>query len=718
MSAAATMSLSFPEPDLAVISLDMPGKGANVLSTSVLDELETLLEELQSRQDVAGLIFVSAKPNVFIAGADLREFVASLDNVSQDRSKAMCQRGQLLFARLSKCPFVTVAAIDGICVGGGAELAVWCDRRVMTTNPRCEFGFPEVKLGIFPGWGGTARAPRMAGLANAVELITTGDSIDGEACLAMGLADDLVPSDQLMAAATNLVRDEQKTKHYEVDRKRWYGPIEISDTELGFLGATASAVIQQQTKGQYPAPEAALETMLGSAGLNADQACELEAEQMSKLFGSPVNASLLNIFFLTDRNKKDTGIDGSPVAAKDIGSVSVLGAGIMGGGIAAANVKRNVPVALSDANKEALDRGVAGVLEEVAYNKKLKSPDVQRAIQFAPLLNGTQSDEEFAASDLVIEAIVENADIKKQVYAKLEPLMRPDAILASNTSTIPITDLADGLKRPESFCGIHFFNPVRKMKLVEIIRGAKTSDETVATAVGYAKKIGKSPIVVNDGPGFLVNRLLLPYMNESLELLAEGAAIADIERAAKKFGMPMGPITLYDVVGLDTAFYAGRTMWEAFPDRIGASPILPALVKAGRLGQKSGAGFFSYQNKKKRGVPDPELRQFVEPYLKGTPREFSQEEITHRLFLPMLLEATRVLQDKIVRDVRDVDLGLIFGLGFPPFKGGLLHWADTLGAAKIVEMLKPFEGLGERAKPTPLLERMAAENQKFYELKQ
>jgi 3-hydroxyacyl-CoA dehydrogenase/enoyl-CoA hydratase/3-hydroxybutyryl-CoA epimerase/3-hydroxyacyl-CoA dehydrogenase/enoyl-CoA hydratase/3-hydroxybutyryl-CoA epimerase/enoyl-CoA isomerase len=253
------------------------------------------------------------------------------------------------------------------------------------------------------------------------------------------------------------------------------------------------------------------------------------------------------------------------------------------------------------------------------------------------------------------------------------------------------------------------------MKLVEVIRGEQTSDETVATAVAYAKRIGKSPIVVNDGPRFLVNRLLLPYMNESLELIAEGAPIPEIERTAKKFGMPMGPITLYDVVGLDTAFYAGRTMWEAFPDRIAPSPILPGLVKAGRLGQKSGAGFFSYKNTKKRGQPDPQLAEFIEPYVKPKPRGFTQEKLTARLFLPMLLEATRVLQDRIVRDVRDIDLGLIFGLGFPPFKGGLLFWADTLGAAKIVEMLKPFAELGARMKPTPLLEKMAAEGGKFYE---
>lgn len=712
---AESIKLSFLESDIAVLTLDLPGKGANVLSNAVLDELERHLDELQPRTDLAGLILVSGKPGIFIAGADLREFVASLDTITEEVAFETCRRGQKLFARLSQTPFPTVAAIDGTCVGGGAELAIWCDRRVMTNNPRTDFGFPEVKLGIFPGWGGTARAPRIVGLANAVEMITGGESIDAESAYSMGLCSDVVPSETLMDSAIRLVRDENQRQLYLEDRKAWHGPVRISDTELGFLGATASAVIQQQTKGQYPAPAAALETMLESSGVDADTACELEARGMSKLFGSPVNAALLNIFFLTDRNKKDSGID-TDAHPKEVGSVSVIGAGIMGAGIAAASVKKKLNVTISDANKAALGKGVAEVLQEVSYNKKIRKGDVDRAVEFAPHLNGTVSPEEVASSDVVIEAIVENADVKKSVYAKLEPLLGDHAILASNTSTIPITDLASDLARPERFCGIHFFNPVRRMKLVEVIRGQQTNDETIATAVQYAKSIGKSPIVVNDGPGFLVNRLLLPYMNESLELLAEGAPIPDIEKASKKFGMPMGPITLYDVVGLDTAFYAGRTMWEAFPNRINPSPILPALVKAGRLGQKSGKGFFSYENPKKKGTPDPELSQFVEPYRKDSQKDFSGAEITNRLFLPMLLEATRVIEAGIVRDVRDVDLGLIFGLGFPPFKGGLLHWADTLGAAKIIEMLKPFEGLGERMEPTNLLKQMASENKKFYEL--
>jgi 3-hydroxyacyl-CoA dehydrogenase/enoyl-CoA hydratase/3-hydroxybutyryl-CoA epimerase/3-hydroxyacyl-CoA dehydrogenase/enoyl-CoA hydratase/3-hydroxybutyryl-CoA epimerase/enoyl-CoA isomerase len=708
------MKLSFPEADVAVLTLDMPGKSANILSRGVLDELSGVLDQIETRADLAGLVIISGKPGIFIAGADLREFAASLD-IAPSQTVEMCRRGQTLFQRLSRTPFVTVVAIDGICVGGGAELSVWCDRRIMSSSERTEFGFPEVKLGLFPGWGGTARTPRMVGVANAIEMITTGESITPEDALQMGLASDVVAADELLAAAIRLVRDEQQHGGYRKDRERWRGAIDMSETELGFLGATASAVIQQQTKGQYPAPMAALEVILGATGADIDTACQMEADGMSQLFGSPINAALLNVFFLTDRNKKDKGVDREGVMPKSIKSAAVIGAGIMGAGIASANVKRELPVTLTDANHDQLARGVSSILEEVSFNKRTRQPDVARAIRYAPLLNATESDAELTDADLVIEAIVENADVKRQVYKRLEPKLKETAILASNTSTIPITKLAENLARPEQFCGIHFFNPVRKMKLVEVIRGAKTSDETVATAVAYAKQLGKSPIVVNDGPGFLVNRLLLPYMNEALELIAEGAEIKMIETVAKKFGMPMGPISLYDMVGLDTAFYAGRTMWEAYPDRIAASPILPALVKAGRLGQKSGLGFFSYQNKRRRPEPDAQLSKYVDPYMKAQTRSFTPGEIHDRLFLPMLLEATRVLEEGIVRDVRDVDLGLIFGLGFPPFKGGLLFWADTLGAAKIIEMLKQFDSLGVRMQPTAMLKAMAAEGRKFYE---
>ncbi len=707
------LSLDFPEDDIAVITINDPNKGANIFSRSVLDELEVHLDTLEKRSKLAGLVFRSTKPGIFIAGADLREFVADIDQPAE-KIIAIAKRGQQLFGRLSKCPYVTVAAIDGICVGGGAELAIWCDRRLMARHDATSFAFPEVKLGLFPGWGGTARTPRIVGLGSAVELITGGEPIGPDAALAMGLA-EVAPPETLLDAAIAMVRSEQATGEYLDDRKRWSGPITISETELGFLGATASAFIQGKTKGQYPAPLAALEVLLGAAGLDIEAACQVEAENFVPLFGSTINRALLNVFFLGDRNKKPYQAKTKGVKPLDIKSATVIGAGIMGQGIAAANVKRRIPTALGDISAEAVARGVQGILSEVSFNKKTRGPDVERALEFVPLVNGTTNDLELAASDIVIEAIYENADAKRELYARLEPQLGKQAILCSNTSTIPITELAKGLKHPERFCGLHFFNPVRKMPLVEVIRGDKTSDQTVATAVAYAKAIKKSPIVVNDGPGFLVNRVLLPYMNEALLLLEEGATIKAVDRAATKFGMPMGPITLYDTVGLDVAVHAGKVMHSAFPDRVEPSKILPAMLEADRKGKKNGRGFFDYVTDKKgrqRAKPSDDVEAIIKS---AASKPQPETDLTDRLFLPMLLEATRLIEDGIVTDVRDVDLGLIYGIGFPPFRGGLFCWADTIGAAALVEKLKPYADLGPRYEPTAMLLEHAKANKKFYD---
>ncbi len=722
---SSVVTLSFPEPDVALLTLDDPTKGANILARPVLEEIAAHISALEQRTDLAGLIVRSLKPGIFIAGADIREFAAAKD-ITREQTIAIATEGRTLFERLARTPFPTVAAVDGICVGGGAELAVWCDRRLMTDSPKTQIGFPEVKLGMFPGWGGTVRTPRIVGLSNAVELITGGESIDGRAAAQMGLATDVVrtsnaPSpaaaaDVLLQAAVALVRAEKQSGDYLRTRERWSKPITMSETELGFLGATATAYITQQTKGQYPAPIAALNLMLEASQSDENAAGVQEAEAFAEIFGTPVNRALINVFLLTDRNKKDTGVADRNLKPRPIASVGVIGAGIMGSGIAGACVKRELPVTLTDARPESLAGGMRKAVEEASYDRATKGPTTERLLKFAPLVRAVVAESEFARCDLVIEAVVENEQAKRELYAKLESQLRDDAILASNTSAISIGRLASGLKHPERFCGIHFFNPVRKMPLVEVIRGPQTSDAVIATAVGFAKSLGKSPIVVEDGPGFLVNRLLFPYMNEALELLTSGVSIKHVDGAAKAFGMPMGPITLYDVVGLDTALFAGSVMHDAFPDRVLASSLLEAMVKAGRLGQKSRAGFFAYKEKSDRGEPDPTFDAFLQPYLQPNPPKLDPQTITNRLFLPMLLEATRVLAEKKVRDPRDVDLGLIFGIGFPPFKGGLLCWADTIGAAKIVEMLKPLESLGARFAPTPLLLELAKTGKKFYDL--
>lgn len=713
MSRGSLISLEMHD-DVAVLTFDDPNKAVNVLTQAMLEELDAQLTKLEAQAGVSGLVLRSGKQGNFIAGADLQEFAAGLDEpkeVIQQKS----QRGQQLFSRLGKAPFVTVAAIDGLCLGGGAELALWCDCRVMADAADTSFAFPEVKLGLFPGWGGTARTPRIVGLSNAVELVTGGEPIDARAALAMGLA-DVAPPEQLLEAAIALARAEHVSQSYVADRERWSQPMQISETELGFLAATASAYIQGQTKGNYPAPLAALELMLGAVGVDVWSACEMEATAFCDVWGSPVHRALMNVFFLRDENKKQTGPAGSTAA--DVESASVIGAGIMGQGIAAANAKRSIPVALGDMSAEAVGRGVQGVLTEVSYNKKRRGPDAEKALKFTPFVNGTVSDAELAVADVVVEAIYENADAKRKLYARLEPQLAEHAILCSNTSTIPIAELARDLQHPQRFCGLHFFNPVRRMPLVEIIRGKETSDDTVATALAYAKKLGKSPIVVGDGPGFVVNRVLGPYMNEALLLLQEGVSIKHIDRAAEAFGMPMGPIALYDTVGLDVALHAGKVMHAAFPNRVVQSPILSAMVEADRRGQKNGRGFFDYvagKRGKTKPVPSAAAQEIINKFSEPGEIENSKSTIQDRLFLPMLLESCRLVEEGIVSDVRDVDLAMIFGTGFPPFKGGLFFWADTIGLEAIVEKLSVYESLGERFQAPALLLDRAKTGKKFYE---
>jgi 3-hydroxyacyl-CoA dehydrogenase/enoyl-CoA hydratase/3-hydroxybutyryl-CoA epimerase/3-hydroxyacyl-CoA dehydrogenase/enoyl-CoA hydratase/3-hydroxybutyryl-CoA epimerase/enoyl-CoA isomerase len=703
------VSLSFPALDIAAITFDDPQKGANVLSKKVLAEFAAELDVVEQHGGLCGLVIRSGKPGAFLAGADLKEFAAHLAAPRQEVEQ-LCRDGQHLLRRLSQLPFPSVAAIDGVCLGGGAELALWCNYRVMQRSGKASLGFPEVKIGLFPGWGGSVLLPRVIGVSNAVEMITSGEPLDGAAAAACGLVDEL--ADDVVAASIRLLRRQQEQPNMSLYTRP--NPAGVPEKEIEFLAATAGALIQQRTQGKYPAPVAALETILTGIRLSLDDALANEARSMAKLFGGPVNRALINVFLLTDRNKKDSGVT-SPVTPRPIESIAVIGAGIMGQGIAVANIKRGIPVVMTDADAKALDIGIGQALAEAAYNKATKQPDAKKLLSLAPLLHGGSTDGELVGRDLIIEAIVESRPVKQSIYQRLEPLVAPETILASNTSTIPITQLAKGFACPERFLGIHFFNPVRKMPLVEIIRGEQTSDETVATAVAYARKIGKTAIVVNDGPGFLVNRLLLPYMNEALELVHDGVALAAIDKAATAFGMPLGPITLYDMVGMDTAMYAGRQMWEAFPDRIAASPIVPALVKNGRLGQKSGQGFYAYAPGQTKGTSDPKVDKIIAPYLRE-PLPCTSKQITERLFLPVVLEATRALEDKIVRSVRDIDLALILGLGFPPFQGGLLYWADTLGAAKIVEMLGAYQSLGTRFAPTKLLLELASANRRFYEL--
>jgi 3-hydroxyacyl-CoA dehydrogenase/enoyl-CoA hydratase/3-hydroxybutyryl-CoA epimerase/3-hydroxyacyl-CoA dehydrogenase/enoyl-CoA hydratase/3-hydroxybutyryl-CoA epimerase/enoyl-CoA isomerase len=414
----------------------------------------------------------------------------------------------------------------------------------------------------------------------------------------------------------------------------------------------------------------------------------------------------VRVFRIGERNRHDPGVAGD-VTAADVESAAVVGAGIMGAGIAASHLRAGVPVTLVDVNAETLAASVPGILDEAAWDRATKRTDPARALALSGSLRTAAQLAAIAGADLVIESVTERPDVKTAVLADIERLVGPETVIATNTSTNPITRLAEALADPARFCGLHFFNPVRRMTLVEVVRGPATGDATVATAVALAKRLGKCPIVVRDSPGFLVNRVLMPYLHEATELVREGIDPARIDRVARGFGMPMGPIELYDMIGLDTAFYAGLVLSAAYGDRIEASPLIPALVKSGRLGRKTGSGFYRYSGADQKarivGV-DPAGRKVLDRYA-VTPRETNDRTLADRLLLPMLLEAVRAFDEGIVRDPADIDLAVIHALGFPPFRGGLLAWADSLGAAEVLRRLEPLAGLGPRMIP---IERVAA----------
>jgi 3-hydroxyacyl-CoA dehydrogenase/enoyl-CoA hydratase/3-hydroxybutyryl-CoA epimerase/3-hydroxyacyl-CoA dehydrogenase/enoyl-CoA hydratase/3-hydroxybutyryl-CoA epimerase/enoyl-CoA isomerase len=707
---AAAFRLEVLPGDIGVLTFDQPGSRANTLGQAVWAELEHVVSELEGRRDLRGLVLRSGKPGMFIAGADIRELGAAGPDPEQTR--AVVRRGHDLIARLEALPFPTAAAIDGACMGGGLELALGFDYRLAGSHPKTDVGLPEVKLGLIPGWGGTQRLTRLLGPSLAAELICAGETVGPQRARELGIVFDAVPGDLIQDEAVRLLTWSAQSGDWQQARRRKRQPVGLSEDQLGFAEAVARGQVLAKTKGQLPAPLAALDAIFKGCNLPLDEGLRVETECFVPLVGSPASRNLIAVFFMTQRLQKDPGVADPAVRPRPVERVGVVGAGIMGAGIAGAHVRRGVPAAMIDVSPQAVEKGVAAVTKVMQTRVEIGRMKPEEVLAALGRLTLSTNPAVLADRDVVIEAVVEDEADKTRLYSDLQAVLKPGAVLASNTSTISITRMARSVPNPERFAGMHFFNPVDRMQLVEVIRGEQTDDATTATLVALAKRVGKTPIVVRDCPGFLVNRILFPYLNESLVLLEEGASPRAIDRAATDFGMPMGPITLNDVVGLDTSLYAGRVINTAFADRAKATRVLDELVAAGRLGQKTGAGFYSYA-KGSRGADDPALEGILARYRSGR-REVGQEEMTDRLFLPMLVEASRVLAEGVVREPGDVDMGLILGIGFPAWRGGILRWADTLGLRAVLAKLERYEPLGPRFRPTESLRRLAVEGKGFY----
>ncbi len=706
---SSAVKLEFQGP-IAILTLDQPGSRANTLGQAVQGELEAAAAQLAARQGLRGLILRSGKPGMFIAGADLKEFGSARPDPESTR-KAV-KRGLDLIAAFENLPYPTVAVIDGACMGGGLEVAMGMDYRLASNNPKTELGLPEVKVGLIPGWGGTQRLSRLIGPSLAAEMICTGEPAKPERALQIGLVFDVVPAERLVEEGVRLLEWSHASGDWKKARQKKKQPAGLSEEQLGFSMTVMKAQVLAKTGGHFPAPLAAVEAIRRGCNSPLEEGLKAETEAFVPLLGSPISRNLIAIFFLTGRLQKDTGVPDPRIEPRPVNLVGVVGAGIMGSGIAGAHVRRGIPTLMLDSVPVAVEKGVTAITRVIQSRIEIGRATPLDMANALARLSTSLTTSALADRDVVIEAIVENEQAKVKLFGELQKIVRPGTILASNTSTISITRMAQSLAQPENFAGMHFFNPVDRMQLVEVIRGAKTSDQTVVTLVALAKKIGKTPIVVRDCPGFLVNRILFPYMNESLLMLEEGATPRDVDKAATAFGMPMGPITLNDVVGIDTSHYAGQVIAAAFPDRVKHPRILGELVAAGRLGQKTGAGFYSYA-KGPRGSDDPALEMILAKVRTGK-RTLSMEEITDRLFLPMLAEASRILMEGIVRDPGDVDMGLILGIGFPPFRGGMLRWADSVGLPAILAKMEKYAPLGPRFQPTEQMQKLASAGKGFY----
>ena len=686
---------------IATLTFDLEGEKINKLSAPVLTELEQILFNLAKETEIKLLVIESAKNGIFIAGADIEE-IKGLTEEKDALEKV--KRGQDVLGMIEKLPFPSVAVIKGACLGGGCELALCCTYRVAIDTPKTTIGLPEVNLGIFPGFGGTQRLPRLIGLVESLKLIPAGKSIDGLKAEKAGLVDICIPegyvNEQLPEFIGKIIGGKYKRKSRE-------SKLEQIGLFRNFVFYKTKQEILKNTKGHYPAPITAVDVIENTyKKTSLEDGLKIEREEFAKLAVGEISKNLIQVFFTSEALKKDSGVSGK-IEPKEITHAALLGAGVMGGGIAWAFTKVGVPIRMKDISWAGIGLGykqVAKIYDGLKKIRKAKDVDIDMKMS---LISGTVDYSGFEHVDFVVEAIVEDMNIKKKALAETETHIPKDAIIASNTSSLSINEMATALKNPERFIGMHFFNPVNRMPLVEVIAGEKTDDKTIATTFVLAKKMGKTPIKVGDCAGFVVNRILLPYMNEAVLMLEEGVAIERMDKIMLGYGMPMGPFTLADEVGIDVCYKVAKILKNAYGDRVKLSELLRVIYEDKKLlGKKAGKGFYIHSAKDKQLNPDVAG--------KGD-NNLAEDEIIDRCILIMVNEAAMCVEEKMVDKPEYLDMAMIMGTGFPPFRGGILRHADKVGIAKVVERLKYLEGKhGQRFKPAKLLEKMAEKNQKFY----
>jgi 3-hydroxyacyl-CoA dehydrogenase / enoyl-CoA hydratase / 3-hydroxybutyryl-CoA epimerase len=673
---------------LGVLWLDVPDEKVNILNQAVLEELGGLLERLP-HVGLRGLVVASAKARNFIAGADVHEIWGIR---TAEEGAMAAARGQTIFQRLAALPFPTLAAIDGTCLGGGTELALACRYRVASDDEKTGLGLPEVRLGILPGFGGSTRLPRLIGLPAALDLILTGRTVDGRRAFKLGLVDDVLPRQDFVERAIGWLGTRVEPAAFERTqrerRRRRTGPpawmLEGNPIGRAALFGQARKKVMAETRGNYPAPLAILDLLPVTSRGPIPEALAAEAQACGRLLVTPEHKNLTALFFLMEAVKKEPPTP----AALPVRAAGVLGAGTMGGGIAQVLADASIDVRLKDVAPEPVGSGLKAawdVFERRVRRRRMTPAARDRAM--ARISGGTDY-AGFGRLDTVIEAIVESMEIKQHVLGEVEARLPAHAVLMTNTSSLDVDKMADGLREPSKLVGLHFFNPVDKMPLVEVIVGKRTSTVATETAVALARRLGKSPVVVQNAPGFLVNRILMPYLNEALHLFREGVHIEAIDGAMGDFGMPMGPLRLLDEIGLDVADKVSHILGAAFGDRVDPAGVLAPMVAGGRVGRKGGLGFYRYRGREI--TPDPA----VYPLADRPSREVIQagpDAWRERMVLVMVNEAARCLEERVVATPALLDLAMILGTGFPAYRGGLLRHADVLGLSIVVEQLRVQE---------------------------
>jgi len=728
---------------IGFLAFDLPGEKVNKLTLRVVEDLERILDTLAKDPDLRALVVWNGKfdSGTFIAGADIREIRAVSDPAEATR---LARRGQLALGRFSKMPLVTAAAIHGNCLGGGTELALACDFRLASLSPSTKIGLPEVQLGILPGFGGTQRLPRLIGVTRALPLILTGKTLDAKAAARAGIVDEVVYPALLRARARAFALEALAAggKAYRPRRRK---PVPRSERLMLSVGplrnwirSKARKDIESRVGLDYPAPFRALDAVIDGSATSLEEGLEIEARLVGELIASPISKNLMDLFLASEelrrgrRDEKETADvpkrpekQLSSAAALHSDPVGVLGAGVMGGAIAALLAQNGYRVRLRDIALEPLQAALKKVREIYASLEKKRRRSRREVVNDMAAITATTGMDGFERCGLVIEAVVEDMEVKRRVLGEIEGKVSPDTLLASNTSSLLITELQSSLTRPERVLGLHFFNPVHRMPLVEVVRGSRTSDEALERGEAFARKLGKLPLRVEDGPGFVVNRILTPYLNEAVRLFEEGASPPRVDEALRAFGMPMGPFELLDEVGLDVAAKVSRVLHEALGARVEPPQTISTLLSLpGVRGKKTGKGFYLHDSEGRKeskggGRRRPNLEVLA---LGGTsstsvgsaPTAEEREAWTARLLYPMINEAAFVLEDRIVERPSQVDAAMVLGTGFPPFRGGPLRYADTVGLRKIMSFLG---GSGNaRWKPCELLVRLAEEGSSFHAL--